>query len=69
VDAGQWAAFLQARTRPPELADREGLSQVSSLAEWYANRFTRVLLVGFLVSIGSASAAALGVLWLWLARR
>lgn len=69
ANAGQWAAFLQARSRPPELADREALSQVSSLSEWYANRFTRVLLVGFLTSIGSVAAAALGVLWLWLARR
>ena len=68
ANAGQWAAFLQARSRPPELADREALSQVSSLSEWYTNRFTRVLLVGFLTSIGSVAAAALGVLWLWLAR-
>ena len=68
ADAGQWAAFLQARSRPPEPADREGLSQISSPSDWYANRFTRVLLVGFLVSIASAVAAVLGVSWLWLAR-
>ncbi|HEU4577979.1 MAG TPA: TraB/GumN family protein [Polyangiaceae bacterium] len=64
ADAGRMAAFLEASLRPPTVADREGLSQVASLQDWFQNRFTRVLLVGFAVTIGSKVAAACGVAWL-----
>jgi pheromone shutdown-related protein TraB len=63
-DAGRVAAFVEASLRKPTLADREGLSQVRSLRDWYQNRFTRVLLVGFAVTVGSRVAAVLGVIWL-----
>ncbi len=63
-DAGRLAAWLEAKQRPPTLEDREALGKVASLREWRENRFTRVLLVGFAVTAGSASAALLGALWL-----
>lgn len=63
-EAGRLAAWLEAKQRPPTLEDREALSKVASLRDWRQNRFTRVLLVGFAVTAGSALAALLGVLWL-----
>jgi pheromone shutdown-related protein TraB len=64
ADAGRVAAYVEASLRRPTLADREGLSQVASLQDWFRNRFTRVLLVGFAVTSGFAVARALGVVWL-----
>jgi len=64
ADAGRVAAFLEASLRQPTLGDREGLSQVASLQDWFQNRFTRVLLVGFAVTIGSSVASVFGVIWL-----
>jgi pheromone shutdown-related protein TraB len=65
ADAGRVAAYVEASLRRPSLADREGLSQVASLRDWFQNRFTRVLLVGFAVTVGSSVAACLGVIWLY----
>ena len=65
ADAGRVAAYVEASLRRPTLADREGLSQVASLGDWFQNRFTRVLLVGFAVTVGSSVAACLGVIWLY----
>ncbi|MEO8177608.1 MAG: TraB family protein [Deltaproteobacteria bacterium] len=64
ADAGRVAAYVEASLRRPTLADREGLSQVASLRDWFQNRFTRVLLVGFAVTVGSSVAAFFGVIWL-----
>jgi len=64
ADAGRIAAYVEASLRRPTLADREGLSQVASLRDWFQNRFTRVLLVSFAVTVGSSVAACLGVIWL-----
>jgi len=64
AEAGRVAAYVEALLRRPTLADREGLSQVASLKDWFRNRFTRVLLVGFAVTSGAAVARAIGVLWL-----
>jgi pheromone shutdown-related protein TraB len=60
VDAGMLAAWVEARARRPSVADCEGLSQVSSLADWRANRFTRVLLVGFAATVGSTLGGLVG---------
>jgi pheromone shutdown-related protein TraB len=60
LDAGMLAAWVEARLRPPTVADCEGLSQVASLADWRQNRFTRVLLVGFAASVGSTLGALVG---------
>jgi pheromone shutdown-related protein TraB len=67
VGAGQAAAWLEARLRPPRASDCEGLSQISSLAEWRANRFTRVLLVGLAASLGGSLGACLGAIWVFIA--
>jgi len=64
ADAGRVAAYVEASLRRPTLADREGLSQVASLRDWFQNRFTRVLLVGFAVTVGSSVAGFFGVIWL-----
>jgi pheromone shutdown-related protein TraB len=60
LDAGVLAAWVEAALRRPSVADCEGLSQVASLADWRQNRFTRVLLVGFVTSVGSTLGAVVG---------
>lgn len=57
---GSVAARVEAWLRRPGAADSEGLSRVSSFADWYENRFTRVLLVGVAGTIGAAIGAAAG---------
>jgi pheromone shutdown-related protein TraB len=63
VGAGMVAALVEAWLRRPSDADRDGLSQVSSLADWYKNRFTRVLLVGFAAGAGATLGAFVGAVW------
>jgi pheromone shutdown protein TraB len=63
VGAGMVAALVEAWLRRPSDADRDGLSQVSSLADWYRNRFTRVLLVGFAAGVGATLGAFVGAVW------
>jgi pheromone shutdown-related protein TraB len=60
LDAGMVAAFVEAWLRPPSSEEREALSQVSSLAAWRQNQFTRVLLVGVITSVGGVLGALLG---------
>lgn len=60
LDAGMVAAFVEAWRRPPSLEEREGLSQVSSLAGWRSNQFTRVLLVGVITGVGGVVGALIG---------
>ena len=62
LGAGLVAAYSEAYSRRPNAGDSEGLSQVSSLADWFANRFTRVLLVGFAATVGSALGAVAGAI-------
>jgi pheromone shutdown protein TraB len=57
---GSVAAWVEAWLRRPGAADSEGLSRVSSFADWYQNRFTRVLLVGVAGSIGALLGAVVG---------
>jgi pheromone shutdown protein TraB len=59
-DAGMLAAWVEAALRRPTLAEREGLSQVASLADWRQNRFTRVLMIGFAATLGSTLGAIVG---------
>jgi pheromone shutdown-related protein TraB len=60
VGSGTVAALVEAGLRRPSPADSEGLSQISSLADWYQNRFTRVLLVSFAATVGAAIGASFG---------
>jgi pheromone shutdown protein TraB len=61
LGAGTVAALVEAWQRRPGVADSEGLSQVSSLADWLENRFTRVLLVSLAATVGGALGALLGI--------
>lgn len=61
------AAYVEAWLRRPTLTDCEGLSRVSSLADWKQNRFTRVLTVSFVTTLGCVIGAVAGVLWMLLA--
>lgn len=63
VGAGMVAALCEAWLRRPTVADCEGLAEVSTLKDWYANRFTRVLLVCLGVTLGSALGAWVGFAW------
>lgn len=63
VGAGMVAALCEAWRRRPTVADCEGLAEVSTLKDWYANRFTRVLLVFLGVQLGSALGAWIGFAW------
>lgn len=65
--AGIAAAYVEAWLRRPTLGDCEGLSRVSSLADWKQNRFTRVLTVAFVTTVGSGIGAAAGAIWMLLA--
>ena len=68
LDAGMLAAWVEATLRHPSVADCEGLSQVASLADWRANRFTRVLMIGFAATVGSALGAVIGAATVLLSR-
>jgi pheromone shutdown-related protein TraB len=63
IGAGMVAALVEAWLRKPNVADCEGLNQVLTLKDWYANRFTRVLLVGLGATVGSALGAYIGLAW------
>lgn len=61
VGGGSVAAWVEAWLRRPGAADSEGLSRVSSFADWFQNRFTRVLLVGVAGTIGAVLGAVVGL--------
>ena len=64
IGAGMVAGLVEAWLRKPTVADCERINDdVSSLRGIYANRFTRVLLVTLLVTIGSAVGAWIGATW------
>jgi pheromone shutdown-related protein TraB len=63
IGAGMVAALVEAWLRKPNVADCEELGEVSTLRDWYANRFTRVLLVGLGATVGSALGAYVGAAW------
>ena len=58
--SGSSDSALGTRASGPGAADSEGLSRVSSFADWYQNRFTRVLLVGVAGTIGGVLGALVG---------
>jgi len=64
IGAGMVAGLVEAWLRRPTVADCERINDdVSSLRGVYKNRFTRVLLVTMLVTIGSAVGAWIGATW------
>lgn len=66
IGAGMVAAYVEALQRRPTVADCEALNEVSSLRDWYGNRFTRVLLVGLAATLGSSLGAWVGAAWVVL---
>jgi pheromone shutdown-related protein TraB len=66
LQSGTLGAYMEASLRRPSALDCEALSQVATRADWYDNRFTRVLLVGFFVTLGSVAGALVALLCVWL---
>ena len=57
-------AYVEAWLRRPSVVDCERLSQISSRDDWSKNRFTRVLMVAFALTVGSAFGAVVGAIWI-----
>ena len=65
LGAGMVVGLLEAWLRKPTVADAERLSHdAQSLRGFYRNPFTRVLLVAFMSTLGSALGAWVGAGWL-----
>ena len=64
LGAGMVVGLLEAWLRKPTVEDAERINEdVQSLAGFYRNPFTRVLLVAFMATIGSALGAWVGAGW------
>jgi pheromone shutdown-related protein TraB len=64
IGAGMVAGLVEAWLRRPTVADCEHINDdITSLRGIYRNRFTRVLLVVVMATIGSAVGAAIGTTW------
>jgi pheromone shutdown-related protein TraB len=65
IGAGMVAGLVEAWLRKPTVADCQRISDdILTLRGVYANRFTRVLLVAVMASIGSALGAWIGASWI-----
>lgn len=64
IGAGVILGLLEAWLRKPTVADCEDLPNVHTLRGFYRNRFTRVLIVAVLTTLGSAAGAYVGIGWL-----
>lgn len=65
IGAGFVTAFVQALVAPPTVKDMEQVSDdIASLRGWWHNRVTRVLLVFFFSSLGSAIGTFVAFGWL-----
>lgn len=60
MPAGLVAAYAQNRVDPPRVEDMEGLGEIASYREMWSNRATKLLLVFFLVNLGSAVSTFVG---------
>jgi pheromone shutdown-related protein TraB len=64
LGAGMVVGLLEAWLRKPTVEDAERINEdVQSLAGFYRNPFTRVLLVAFMATLGSALGAWVGAGW------
>ena len=64
IGAGMVAGLVEAWLRRPTVTDCEHINEdITSLRGVYRNRFTRVLLVVMMATIGSAVGAAIGTTW------
>ena len=66
LPSGVVVGLTEAWLRKPTVADAEKINDdVKSMAGVYRNRFTRVLLVAVLATLGSALGAWVGLGWVW----
>ncbi|QQR89063.1 MAG: TraB family protein [Myxococcales bacterium] len=64
IGTGMVAGFVEAKLRRPTVEDAEGIQDaMMSVRGIYANRFTRVLLVAVMSSLGSSLGAWIGATW------
>jgi len=64
LGAGMVVGLLEAWLRKPTVEDAERINEdVQSLGGFYRNPFTRVLLVAFMATVGSAIGAWIGATW------
>lgn len=54
LGAGMVSGYLEARLRPPKVADMEGLSDITRYRDLYSNRAGKVVLAFFFVTMASA---------------
>ena len=65
IGVGIVAGLLEAVLRKPRVKDFESLHEdIASIKGFYRNRFTHILLVFFLSSIGSSIGTFIGIPWL-----
>ncbi len=65
IGAGFVTGMVQAYVAPPKVSDMERVSEdIAKLSGWWRNRLTRVLLVFFLSSLGSAIGTMVAFGWL-----
>ena len=65
IGAGFVTGLVQAYVAPPKVSDMEKVSEdIAKLSGWWRNRLTRVLLVFFLSSLGSAIGTMVAFGWL-----
>ncbi len=65
IGAGFVTGLVQAYVAPPKVKDMEKVSEdIAKLSGWWRNRLTRVLLVFFLSSLGSAIGTMVAFGWL-----
>ncbi|RME33381.1 MAG: TraB family protein, partial [Deltaproteobacteria bacterium] len=65
IGAGMVAGLVQAFVAPPKVRDLEQVGEdLAHLRTWWSNRVTRVLLVFFFSSLGSAVGTLVAFHWL-----
>jgi pheromone shutdown protein TraB len=65
IGAGFVTGIVQAIMAPPKVKDLESVAEdIAGLGGWWRNRLTRVLLVFFLSSLGSAAGTMVAFGWL-----
>ena len=65
IGAGIVVALLEAWLRKPTVEDCENIANIHSFKDFYRNAFTRTLLVGLAVTLGSALGAWIGIAWVF----
>lgn len=65
IGAGMVAGLVEALVRKPTVADAEAVPEaIKTFKGFYTNHFTKILLVFFMASLGSALGTVVGIGWL-----